>query len=102
MLKGVLEAHGFDPITIDRHSGLILSNWSLAIGGVKVFLPAGQVTPASEILDNLGIPVWRRPRPWVMAMLAFAWWMAHMPPPGLGNAWFSFRTGDDRRVTQPD
>lgn len=102
MLLGVLEAHGFDPITSDRHSGLTLSNWSCAIGGVKIFLPAGQAAPAAELLAGLGMPVWRRPRPWVMVMLAFAWWMAHVPPPGLGNTWFSSRAGDDRRVTQPD
>ncbi|MDP0925631.1 hypothetical protein Q0601_00440 [Paracoccus onubensis] len=102
MLMGVLEAHGFDPVATDRHSGLTLSNLSQAIGGVRVFVRVGQAGEAGELLTALGMPVWSRPSWRTMLFFAFAWWFAHVPPPGLGSA-LVLRpgTGDETQLADP-
>ena len=85
MLLGALETHGFDAIATDRHSGLTLSNLSQAIGGVRVLVRAGKTGKAAELLTDLGMPVWTRPSWRAMVVFAFAWWLANVPPPGLGS-----------------
>lgn len=85
MLLGALEAHGFDAIATDRHSGLTLSNLSLAIGGVRILVRAGQAGKAAELLTELGMPVWSRPSWRTLVVCVLAWWLANVPPPGLGS-----------------
>ncbi|SIS81574.1 hypothetical protein [Paracoccus saliphilus] len=85
LVLGALEAHGFSPIATDRHSGLTLSNWLQALGGVKIFVPAVEADEATTLLAGLGMPRWRAPSLWVIFAFAFAWLMASVPPPGLGN-----------------
>ncbi|RNF33532.1 hypothetical protein [Paracoccus methylarcula] len=85
LVLGALEAHGFSPIATDRHSGLTLSNWSQAVGGVKIFVPAEKADEAATLLAGLGMPRWRAPGLWVILAFAIAWLMASVPPPGMGN-----------------
>ena len=100
MLLGMLEGHGFDPIAIDRHAALMLSDFSMAVGGVKIMVPSAQAEQAVDLLRNLGLPQWRAPSWTAIVLFAFAWWIAAVPPPGLGSILSArVRPGDEAVTT---
>lgn len=75
-----LQAHGFHPQVQHRQVMTVLPDWGLAQGGMPLQLPAAEAGAAAALLRATGLPVWRRPRLWVLLVCLLGWWMSGVPP----------------------
>lgn len=85
MMLSLLAANDIPARLHDMHSAVTISNWTEAIGGMSLQVLDRDVERASELLEEVGQPVWSRPPARILVVFALAWLISAVPPPGLGT-----------------
>jgi len=84
LIIAVLESCGIDVLTRNYNTAITCSQYTHAVGGIDIYVPAKAVREASDILIACGPFEPPSIKPWVVPFLIFAYLFAAVPPPGTG------------------